>query len=93
VFSQAGNFTFGNTSRTSPDLRGPGTRAFDMSLFKRFKYRESANVEFRAEAFNAFNHPIWNGPGTTVTDPGSFGIITSKGGQRRQIQLALRIQF
>jgi hypothetical protein len=28
-----------------------------------------------------------------VTDPGSFGIIISKGGQRRQIQLALRLQF
>ncbi len=93
VFSQAGNFTFGNTSRTSPDLRAPGTRAFDMSLFKRFRFHETANVEFRAEAFNVLNHPIWNGPGTTVTDPGTFGIITSKGGQRRQIQLALRIQF
>jgi hypothetical protein len=64
-----------------------------MSLFKRFRVRETGNVEFRAEAFNAFNHPIWNGPGTTVTDPGSFGIITSKGGQRRQIQLALKIGF
>jgi hypothetical protein len=93
VFSQAGNFTFGNTSRTSPDLRAPGTRAFDGSLFKRFRFRETANVEFRAEAFNLFNHPIWNGPGTTVNDPGSFGIINSKGGQRRQIQLALRLQF
>jgi hypothetical protein len=93
VFSQAGNFTFGNTSRTSPDLRGPGTRAFDMSLFKRFRIRESGIVEFRAEAFNAFNHPIWNGPGTTVTDPGNFGVITAKGGQRRQIQLALKVMF
>ena len=26
-------------------------------------------------------------------DPGAFGIITSKGGQRRQVQLALKIQF
>ncbi len=93
VFSQAGNFTFGNTSRTSPDLRGPGTRAFDGSLFKRFFFRETSNVEFRAEAFNLFNHPIWNSPGTTVTDPANFGVITSKGGQRRQVQLALRIQF
>ena len=57
VFSQAGNFTFGNTSRTSPDLRAPGTRAFDASLFKRFRIRETGNVEFRAEAFNFFNHP------------------------------------
>ncbi len=93
VFSQAGNFTFGNTSRTSPDLRAPGTRAFDLSIFKRFRIRETGNVELRAEAFNAFNHPIWNGPGTTVTDPGTFGIITTKGGTPRQVQLALRIQF
>ena len=93
VFSQAGNFTFGNSSRTSPDLRAPGTRAFDGSLFKRFYFRETINLEFRAESFNALNHPIWNGPGTTVTDPGNFGIITSKGGQRRQYQLALRLQF
>ena len=69
------------------------TRAFDASLFKRFRIRESGSVEFRAEAFNAFNHPIWNAPGTNVTTPGSFGIITSKGGQRRQFQLALKLSF
>jgi len=93
VFSQAGNFTFGNTSRTSPDLRGLGSRDFDGSLFKRFYFKETGNVEFRAEAFNAFNHPVWNNPGTTVNTPGSFGVITQKGGQRRQLQLALKIQF
>jgi hypothetical protein len=93
VFSQAGNFTFGNTSRTSPDLRGIGRRDFDFSIFKRFYFRERANVEVRAEAFNAFNHPYWNNPGTTVNAPGTFGIINTKSGDRRQIQLALRLQF
>jgi len=93
VFSQAGNFTFGNTSRTSPDLRGPGTRAFDASIFKRIKIGESKNFEIRGEAFNAFNHPIWNGPGTAVNNSGSFGIITSKGGNPRTIQVALRLNF
>ncbi len=92
VFSQAGNFTFGNTSRTSPDLRGPGTRALDASLFKRFRIHENISTEFRLEAFNAFNHPIWNTPGTTVNTPGSFGVITSKGGNRN-LQMALRLQF
>ncbi len=93
VFSQAGNFTFGNTSRFSPDLRGLGTRDFDASIFKRFYFLEKANAEFRMEAFNAFNHPVWNGPGTTVNQPGVFGVINTKGGQRRQVQLALKIQF
>lgn len=92
VFSQAGNFTFGNTSRTSPDLRGPGTRAFDASLFKKFPIKEQVAAEFRVEAFNAFNHPIWNGPGTTVNAPGSFGVIVSKGGNRN-LQMVLRLQF
>ncbi len=92
VFSQAGNFTFGNTSRTSPDLRGPGTRAFDASLFKKFAIREQVSTEFRLEAFNAFNHPIWNAPGTTVNAPGSFGVITAKGGNRN-LQMVLRLQF
>jgi len=93
VFSQAGNFTFGNTSRTSPNLRTPGTNNTDMSLFKRFKFRELLQTEFRAEAFNFANHPIWNSPGTTVTDPGNFGIILQKGGQRRVMQMALKVQF
>ena len=93
VFSQAGNFTFGNTSRTSPDLRGPGTRSLDLSLFKDFVVRERLTVRFVAEAFNAFNYATWNNPGTTVTDPGSFGIITTKNNDRRQVQLALKIEF
>jgi hypothetical protein len=93
VFSQAGNFTFGNTSRTSPDLRGFGTRSLDASLFKRFYFGERGNVEFRAEAFNLPNRPVWNNPGTTINTPGSFGVVNTKGGATRQVQLALRVQF
>jgi hypothetical protein len=92
VFSQAGNFTFGNTSRTSPDLRGPDTKAFDASLFKKFPIRERSSIEYRLEMFNAFNHPIWNSPGTTVNDPANFGVITSKGGNR-VLQMALKLEF
>ena len=92
VFSQAPNFTFGNTSRTSPDLRQPSTNSLDASIFKNFTIREGATVQFRAEAFNATNHPIWNAPGTDVTQLGSFGVITAKSGSR-QVQLALRFLF
>ncbi|HYI95578.1 MAG TPA: TonB-dependent receptor, partial [Bryobacteraceae bacterium] len=62
VFSQAPNFTFGNTSRTSPDLRAPSQNNLDASIFKRFRATERTTVEFRAEAFNATNTPIWNTP-------------------------------
>jgi hypothetical protein len=90
VFSQAPNFTFGNTSRTSPDLRAPSTNNLDASVFKNFAVREGITMQFRAEAFNATNHPIWNSPGTEVTNLGSFGVITAKSGSR-QVQLALRL--
>jgi hypothetical protein len=64
----------------------------DASIFKNFTVRENVTVQFRAEAFNAANHPTWNSPGTDVTNVGAFGVITAKGGSR-QIQLALRLLF
>ena len=37
-----------------------------MALFKHFAIKESKAIEFRAEAFNIFNHPEWSGPGATA---------------------------
>lgn len=46
--------TFGNAGRNF--LNNPGRLNFDMSLLKHFSIRESSVLEFRAEAFNIFNH-------------------------------------
>ncbi len=46
--------TFGNAGRNF--LNNPHRLDFDMSLLKNFKITESSNLEFRAEAFNIFNH-------------------------------------
>jgi hypothetical protein len=59
AYSQPKGLTFGNSGRNS--LIGPGRLNFDMGLFKHFRIRESMGLEFRAEAFNIFNHPQWNG--------------------------------
>lgn len=90
-FSQAGNFTFGTTSRTSPDLRAPSTHNLDASLFKNFRIQERTTLQFRGEAFNVSNTPVWAAPGTTVNVAG-FGAITSATAQR-VIQLALKLMF
>jgi hypothetical protein len=46
--------TFGNAGRNF--LNNPSRLNFDMSLLKHFRVREGSEVEFRAEAFNVFNH-------------------------------------
>jgi len=49
--------TFGDAGRNS--LRNPGFNNWNMALFKHFKVSERAAFEFRAEAFNIFNHTEW----------------------------------
>jgi hypothetical protein len=38
-------------------LRAPGLNNWDLALFKRFPITENQRLEFRAEMYNAFNHP------------------------------------
>jgi hypothetical protein len=55
---------FGNLPRNA--LRGPGFAQFDLVFNKRFPLRERANVEFRTEIFNVFNHPNFTNPSSTL---------------------------
>lgn len=91
VFSQPAPFTFGNTSRYSPDLRGTGVNSWTTSFFKNTYIAERFNVQFRAEFFNLFNHPMWGSPGTQV-DSTNFGRVVSKSGNRTG-QLGLKFIF
>ena len=61
-----------------PNIRDPWATRIDTSIFKIFPVGERVKVEFRAEAFNAFNTPIYSGPDTSVTSP-TFGLVTRKG--------------
>lgn len=88
AFSQALPFTFGNVSRTIP-MRGPGQVNFDASLFKTFKIGEKFRAQFRAEALNLTNTPMFYAPNTTFGNP-SFGRITSQANFSRMVQLGIR---
>jgi len=64
AFAPPQGLTFGDSGRNS--LRNPNRTNFDMALFKHFQIKESMGFEFRAEAFNVFNHTEWgyiNGDG------------------------------
>lgn len=46
-------------------VRGPGQNNVDLSIAKTFPLFERLHLEFRADAFNAFNHTQWTGVNTT----------------------------
>lgn len=91
VFSPPPPFTFGNVSRTLPDVRAPGLLNFDFSTNKNTHISEQVNIQFRAEFFNLLNHPNFGAPGTTL-NPTTFGVISSDAGPRT-IQFGLKILF
>ena len=52
------------------------------------------NMEIRLEARNAFNHPVFGTPDTTVDDVGNFGkIFGTSGNGPREMQLAFKFNF
>jgi hypothetical protein len=83
---------FGNAGKNI--LVGPGEKSADLSARKIFSLNERVRLEFRAEFFNAFNHPVFSEPDNNIDDgPGSTGVITSTVIPQRQIQLALKLSF
>jgi Carboxypeptidase regulatory-like domain len=76
-------------------LLGPGQSNFDMALAKTTTVgglREDATLQFRAEFFNAFNHPQFNNPILTF-NTSNFGNITSSSVNPRLIQFGLKYSF
>ncbi len=72
-------------------IRGPGENTWNWALYKGFPIGERANVQFRAEFFNIWNHPSF----TTVSTgygSGDFGAVTGAL-DPRQIEFALRLNF
>jgi len=73
-------------------VNGPGLWRYDMALLKNTRIRESMNLQFRAEAFNLFNHTNFQTVGTTLTTTSTFGHVTAVR-DPRILQLALKLAF
>ncbi len=104
AFALPPNFSSGDLSRTYAGVRAPRLENVDFSLFKSFTLTERFKLQFRAEAFNFTNTPVFGAPGTTVGGLGSgtngttlnganFGAITSQSNTSRSVQLALKLVF
>jgi len=93
VISSDGGTAFGNMGVGIID--GPGQFNFDMSAIKHTKVHwpsEVSDVEFRAEFFNAFNHPQFANPDTNTSES-TFGQILGTAVSPRVLQFALKFSF
>src|SRR6266436_5585159 len=94
----------GNVGRNA--FRGPFQQNWDLSIIKNTKVTEATSVDFRAEFFNTFNHPVFSGPqsGGFGSATGNLGIVNLANGatagsilstanRPRIIQFALKFNF
>ncbi len=73
-------------------VMGPGAVNFDLSFFKNTRIVEGKTLQFRAEAFNAFNQVNLNNPNANSSDRARLGTITGAG-DARIMQLGLKFIF
>jgi len=102
IFTQPAPGTF-NTQHVRNLIFQPGFQNWNMGLFKKINVTERLDLQFRAEAFNVWNHPNWcagngsgcngtNNVGFNPTSAATFGKILTKSGERN-LQLSLRAEF
>ncbi len=90
---------FGDLGRNA--LIGPGFENIDFSATKAFQFLDRYTLEFRADAFDLFNHPNFGQPNRTISTAATntFGEITSTrfpvgdSGSSRQLQVSLKLLF
>jgi hypothetical protein len=93
VVGSDGSTGYGNTGPSI--ITGPGQFNTDFSLGKTTVVggiRENAQLAFRVEFYNAFNHPQFANPGTTY-GTANFGVITQSSVAPRLIQFGLKYLF
>ena len=84
-------FTFGNDSRTEPDLRAPGTVNVHGLLGKEFRLTEKKKLQLRSEFTNLLNHFNPGSPNATIGSPAVGTILSGSGA--RSIRLSLKLYY
>jgi hypothetical protein len=89
LFSPEDLGTLGNSRRRF--FSGPGLNNWDIALLKDTYIKEGVNLQFRWEAFNAFNHAQFQLPDGNINSS-SFGFVTNAN-PPRIMQLSLKLLF
>ena len=85
-------YTISPTSPYFSWLRGPRRTSLNVSLVKSVTIAEQIKFQVRADASNLLNSPIWDNPGTNMSSPTTFGVISSTSSARK-ILIGARISF
>jgi hypothetical protein len=97
AFAPAAAGELGNSKRAP--ISGPNFVNTDLSFIKHFPLPyEGMRLDFRAEFFNAWNHPqFYLGGGASamqdIEAPTSFGVVNGTVNNPRVIQFALKLNF
>jgi hypothetical protein len=91
AFSRAAKGTFGDCGVGV--ARAPGYQNVDAVLAKQFSIGGPRYFEFRAEAFNLFNHPSFGPPARDLNSPNTFGLITTTVSTARTVELVFKFFF
>jgi hypothetical protein len=96
VFAVRPPFTLRTTPLRYGNLRNQWGTTFDFSVLKSVRFKERIKAQFRVEAFNVFNTPIFSSnPNLTPTSV-NFGQIFRDNGQSnspRIVQLGFRFEY
>jgi hypothetical protein len=74
-------------------LTGPSLTTLDFGLLRTLPFGEERRLEFRWEAFNLFNTPLFGLPSRDASSAGTIGRITTLAGDPRMMQFALKVYF
>ncbi len=74
-------------------LTGPTLTTLDIGVLRSFPLGEKRRLEFRWEAFNVANTPLFGLPSADASSAGTIGRITSLTGDPRVMQFALKLYF
>ena len=90
AFARPDAFTYGNAGRNI--VIGPGIFTTDASLIRNFYFGGTRSLQFRLEAFNLFNNPVWGDPQMSMASQ-LYGQINTTRIPMRELQVGVKFAF